>query len=447
MGIDRSNVRFVLHTAMPKLMEHYQQETGRAGRDGLEAECVLLHSGGDFMSWKWIMEKSAAEPGVDPSFLPSALKHLEDLDRYCRGASCRHSALVQYFGQTYSKENCAACDICLGDAEPVPEAVTIAKKILSCVARVQERFGVGHVVSILRGENTEAVRKREHDQLTTFGLLREFAKGDVRDWIHQLVGQAALAQEQVTLPDGKQVPILKLNDASWEVMRGQRTVRLMQPMRREKDTSVKKSRIETDAWEGVDRELFEQLRVLRRKLAEERRWQPYLIFGDTTLRELARSRPSTLERMRLLYGVGEKKLRDFGEAFLEVIRNYCDANDVKLDPMTRVPTLAPIRTAARPSPVRELACRLFREQCAVEDVMHQTGRSHSTVMGYLAEWIRDERPESIQTWVTPEIYRRVAEAAKKVGTDRLKPIFVKLAEQVPYDTIRLVVAHSTLKPG
>src|SRR5262249_50826026 len=152
-----------------------------------EAECVLLHSGQDYQAWKWILEKSAAEPGVDAWFLPSALKHLGDMDRYCRGAVCRHRALVEYFGQEYAAERCGACDICLGDAEAVPDAVTVARKILSCVARVKERFGVGHVVAVLRGENTEAVRKRKHDQLSTFGLLREHARADVRDWVHQLV--------------------------------------------------------------------------------------------------------------------------------------------------------------------------------------------------------------------------------------------------------------------
>src|SRR5262249_5920836 len=158
-----------------------QQETGRAGRDGLEAECVLLHSGSDFFTWKSIIEKSAAEPGMDPGFLPNALRHLNDLDRYCRGAVCRHRALVEYFGQTLDVGICGACDLCLGDTEEVPDAVVVAQKILSCVARVQERFGVGHVVSVLRGENTEKVRKFEHEKLTTYGLLKDHSKAEVRD--------------------------------------------------------------------------------------------------------------------------------------------------------------------------------------------------------------------------------------------------------------------------
>ena len=176
MGIDRSNVRFVLHTAMPKSLEHYQQETGRAGRDGLEAECVLLYSGGDMFSLRSMLEKSAKEAGNE-AHLPGVLRHLDDMDRYCRGAMCRHSALVRYFGQTYEGDTCNACDVCLGDTESVPDATVVAQKILSCVARVKERFGIGHVAAVLRGENTENVRNRGHDKLTTFGLLERFAFG------------------------------------------------------------------------------------------------------------------------------------------------------------------------------------------------------------------------------------------------------------------------------
>ena len=122
MGIDRSNVRFVLHTGMPKSIEHYQQETGRAGRDGLEAECVLLHSGGDFVTWKRILKKSAEENTVDADFLPNALAHLEEMSSYCRGAACRHRVLVEHFGQSFASANCQACDLCLGEVDLEPRA-------------------------------------------------------------------------------------------------------------------------------------------------------------------------------------------------------------------------------------------------------------------------------------------------------------------------------------
>jgi ATP-dependent DNA helicase RecQ len=436
MGIDRSNIRFVLHTAMPKSIEHYQQETGRAGRDGLEAECVLLHSGSDFMSWKWILEKSASEPGVDASFLPVAMKHLEDLDRYCRGAVCRHKALVQHFGQSYDIESCGACDLCLGDAEEVPEALIVAQKILSCVARVKEGFGINQVVGVLRGEHTENIRKRGHDKLSTYGLLKDCRRPDVRDWVYQLIGQGVLLQV------GDEYPLLRLNPLSWEVMHGKRKVRLVQPVSRKKGERPEKSKADTVSWEGVDQELFEALRGLRRELAEQRSVPPYVIFSDATLRELARMRPSSLERMRLVYGIGDAKLRDLGNRFLSVIDTHCRERSLTRDQAASpVKSPEPRKPSSRPNSARDLAFQLFRKQTAIEDVMHQTGRGRAAVMDYLTEYIAETRPASIATWVAPKLYQRVAQAARRVGTDRLKPIFLELGEQVPYDEIRLVVAH------
>jgi ATP-dependent DNA helicase RecQ len=446
MGIDRSNIRFVLHTAMPKSIEHYQQETGRAGRDGLEAECILLHSGRDFFTWKSIIEKSGSEEGVDPAFIPNALKHLGDMDRYCRGALCRHKALVHYFGQSLKTEACAACDICLGDTEPVPDTLVVAQKILSCVARVQERFGAGHVISILRGENTEKVRKFNHDKLSTYGLLKDHGKADIRDWIYQLIGQQVLVQNDLQLSSGEKVPILGLNEASWEVMRKQRQVRLIRPARRDKP---EKAKAEAISWEGVDRSLFEELRVLRRRVAEERSQaeghpvQPYLIFSDNTLRELARLRPSTLETMRQVHGIGDIKLRDLGKRFLQAILDYCQLHNLPMNNKAPANAAESAKLPPRPNPVRTVAFQQFRQRAAIEDVMHQTSRARSTISDYLCQFIREERPLTIDCWVSKDLYQQVAAAARKMGTERLQPIYLALGEQVSYDDIRLVVTHLT----
>jgi len=436
MGIDRSNIRFVLHAAMPKSIEHYQQETGRAGRDGLEAECVLLHSGADYMTWKWIIEKSASEPGVDPSYLASSMKHLADMEAYCRRSLCRHAALVGYFGQSYERQSCAACDVCLGDAEDVPDATIVAQKILSCVARVKEGFGIAHVASILRGENTENIRKRGHDKLSTYGLLKECPKTHVRDWLYQLVGQGVLLQV------GDQYPVLKLTPAAWEVMRGERSVRLRQPVLRETAERPERSMADTVSWEGVDRGLFEAFRGLRKELAEQRRVPPYVIFSDATLRELARVRPSSLDRMRLIYGIGATKLADFGGRFLHLLDTYCRARGLERDVATK-PAPAPElpKLGARPSPQRDLAFDLFRSGTPLDEVARQTGRERSTLCGYLEDFVRAERPASVGAWVRDDLYQQIAAAARRVGTDRLKPIYLALGERVPYDDIRIVRAH------
>ena len=299
MGIDRSNVRFILHTAMPKSIEHYQQETGRAGRDGLEAECALLYSAADAIVWKSMIDESA-------------VRHLNDIDRYCAGVVCRHRALVEYFGQRYSAEPCNACDICLGETEDVPDALVVAQKILSCVVRVGQSFGVGHVVSVLRGEDNERVRQRRHDALSTYGLLKGFARNEIRDWIWQLVGQGVLAQTD------DEYPVLRLTEASRPLLRGEATVRLRKPIAAKKRSARPRGAAPTLA-APVDHDLFEALRRWRRAEADARGVPPYLIFSDRTLREVAQARPSTLLDLRAIYGIGDAKLAAFGKALLDVV--------------------------------------------------------------------------------------------------------------------------------
>ena len=297
MGIDRSNIRFVLHTGLPKSIEHYQQETGRAGRDGLEADCVLLYSAADVLVWKSIVDKSA-------------MRLLDEIDRYARGAVCRHRALVSYFGEEYTTPNCGACDLCLGDVEEVADATVIAQKILSCVIRVDQRFGIGHVISVLRGETIERVRKLGHDRLSTYGLLSEYGQSELRDWIYQLIGHGLLQQ------DGDKYPVLKITEAARPVLRGDESVRLVQIARKERR---RKSKSESESWEGVDPALFESLRKFRRELAAARGVPAYIILGDRSLREVARLRPRTLTQLSEVYGIGEKKLVDLGPKILAVV--------------------------------------------------------------------------------------------------------------------------------
>jgi ATP-dependent DNA helicase RecQ len=228
-------------------------------------------------------------------------------------------------------------------------------------------------------------------------------------------------------------------------MKKAREIRLRRSVRRQKDETAKKSKADMTSWEGVDRELFEELRTLRLRWAEERAVPPYIIFSDNTLRELARVRPSNLERMRLLYGIGEQKLRDFGQPVLERILAYCAEHQLPLDQATAsLPRYEePRKETTRLNPQRSLAFEEFRRGTAIAKIVTQTGRSESTIIGYLAEFIREEKPATIVHWVPDAVYQRVAAAARQVGTDRLKPIFLALGEQVPYDQIRLVVTHLT----
>ncbi|MBI3862478.1 MAG: DNA helicase RecQ [Planctomycetia bacterium] len=450
MGIDRSNIRYVLHTGMPKSIEHYQQETGRAGRDGLEAECVLLYSAGDSVLWKKIVQKSVAESGnpVDNDYLDNVFRHLADMENYCRPVTCRHRSLVEYFGQEFAGENCGACDLCTGESEALPDADTIAKKILSCVYRVNESFGIAHVASILRGANTAPIRERGHDKLTTYGLLKEHSQRELADWIGQLVGLGLVDQV------GNEYPILKLNAASWEVMKDLRTARLRYiPAARAAGAadgagkSSRASRAEAVSWEGVDRDLFERLRKLRHEQAAARGVPPYLIFGDATLRELARVRPAALEGLSKIYGIGEAKFRDFGQMFFEALDAECQARELSRNEAPVAKPQATGSASARSGSTTQAGTDLFRRGATIEEVMQATGRARSTVSQYLADFLKAEPQTSVDAWVPREIYQRVADAARDVGIEKMKPIYEALDGTVSYDDIRVVVAHLAASGG
>ncbi|MBN2217033.1 MAG: DNA helicase RecQ [Pirellulales bacterium] len=312
MGIDRSNVRCVLHASLPRSIEHYQQETGRAGRDGLEAECVLLYSAADALRWESLLRRGAEESAEHEEVLASRLGHLREMQRYASVMTCRHKMLSEYFGQPYEAADCRACDACLGEVEGIEEATIVAQKILSCVARVDERFGVGHVADVLLGADNDAVRRYRHDRLSTHGLLKDHTKKEIQSWIYQLLDQGLVARTEGDRP------ILQLNDQSWAVMRGNLPVRLFRPKKPRREQTP----VEEASWDQVDRALFDRLRQWRRDVAETRGVPPYVIFHDRTLRALAAARPTRVDELHNIHGMGEKRLADFGADLIQVIGDY-----------------------------------------------------------------------------------------------------------------------------
>jgi ATP-dependent DNA helicase RecQ len=433
MGIDRSNVRFVVHAAMPKTIEHYQQETGRAGRDGLLSECVLLYSGADFLSLKSVIEKSGAEANAAPEYVAASVRQLEEMSRYCRGAVCRHKALVTYFGQEYDAPNCGACDLCLGDTQLVPDALTVAQKIISCVARVKESFGIAHVIDVLRGADTANVRARRHNELSTYGLLKDVPKADLRDWVYQLIGQGVLVQTE------DEYPLVKLNPASWAVLRGQHPVRLVRLVRRESAGAGPRA---AELPAGADADLFETLCQVRRREAVRAKVKPELVFSDAVLAEVARGRPTTERALSRISGVGEYRLKQYGQAFVAAVVAHCRTTGLSTDvPPPRPAAVAAPAPASKPSAQRDQMFELFRTGASVAAVAAKTGLSPDTVTNYLADFVWEEKPESIFAWVPEDVCERVAAAAEIHGTAKKKPVFLELNGEVGYDHIKVVFAY------
>ena len=439
MGIDRSNVRFVVHASIPKSIEHYQQETGRAGRDGLPAECVLFHSAGDAITLKKITEASLIEAGAREEIINASRNQIEEMSRYCRTPVCRHKALVAYFGQSYENESCGACDICLGDTDDVPDAKILAQKILSCVYRVQERFGVNYVVEILLGARTQVVLQRGHDKLSTHGLLKEIPKAQLRDWVYQLIGQGALELE------GTEYPILKLNASSKAILFGDGQPRLIRTVAASTAKERKQAAAPSNAIEHADHALFEKMKQLRRQLASEQKVPPFVIFSDNVLLEMSATRPSTLEGMLNVPGIGNVKLNAYGRKFLEAIHEYCGPNAIEMDVHWKKGVeLQPARPrVARPGGMgtKSITYPMLREGKSFEAIAVRAEITVGTVISHLLDLIQEEPMASIDIWLPLELQTRILAAAEAVGRDRLKPIFEYLEQTVPYELIRLMLSY------
>src|SRR5215831_11680229 len=409
MGIDRSDVRAVVHAAMPKSIEHYQQETGRAGRDGLEAECVLLYSAADVIRWESLIEKSASEADAPQQVMEASRNLLEHMRRFCNGIHCRHRTLSQYFGQTLPNRPCGACDVCLNEIEGLEDSTVTAQKILSCVARTGQQFGAEHIVDVLVGADTERVRRWRHQQLSTYGLMKDTDRKTLTNMLYQLLDDGLLDR---TAGDR---PVFKLNENSMAVLRGHRAVQLLQPK-----TKVRKTRFDEDSWEGVNRDLFEVLRTIRLETAGARRLPSYVLFSDATMREMARLRPGSPEALLGIRGVGERKVADLGPRFLEVIAEYCKSHGLPLNTTSNSPTGR--KKSKDRGDAKQKAFELFAQRESLEHVAEATDRAVSTLCGYLVEFIQTHPAQSVDSWVTSDAYGKVADAVKELGV-YLKPIF------------------------
>ncbi len=420
MGIDKPDVRFVIHAGMPKSLEHYQQEAGRAGRDGLASECVLLYSKADHGFWRRLLAD------LEDDVYSAAVGKLDDMNGYCTQVECRHKRLVEYFGQPFLKKECDACDVCLDEVDCHEDSLKIAQQVLTCVGILGDVAGPSYTTLVLAGANDERIRTKRHHELPVWGALSAHHRNDVRDWIEQLVGQGYLRKQG-------EYNILSVTDTGESVLLGDESPRLLKPaVRKPKGAQAQRKK----TWEGVDMGLVDRLKAKRLELARERGKPAFVIFGDATLKDMALRQPQSYEELLNVQGIGEKKCNDFGGVFLEVIDQYQSGEGESVAEPSSESKAKPNRSEF----AKARAFEGFVEGQAMEEVASRCGLTEKKAYSLLLEYISERDVLESWPWVSHGERSDIVKAVLAVGTGRRKTLFDYLGGQIAYEAIDIVLA-------
>jgi ATP-dependent DNA helicase RecQ len=431
MGINKPNVRFVIHHDLPKNIEGYYQETGRAGRDSLPSDCTLLFSAADVAKInRFIEDKPPNEREV-------ARKQLDQMMDFAESTECRRAALLRYFGETYPEANCGSCDNCLNPKQTM-DATVIAQKYLSCVYRIREKsgfpMGMGHVASVLMGKDLEKIRRFGHDKLSTYGIGKEIKAAS---W-------NSIGRELIRLGYLRQIP--EIMNAVEMTADGMKALKARTPiLLTTRPVKGKERRRESD---DFDLDLFEELRALRKRLADERAVPAYVVFSDVTLRQIAREYPVDLESFGRVSGVGEKKRAEFGEKFTGVVQSYLAGHTRKefarqIEPVQSAPAVKKASPAEGTEGTVQQTLRMFREGKTLEEIATVRGLKIWTLCSHLEEAILLGEKVDIGQFASAEEQTEIREAIRKIGPSTLTELRDFLQNRYSFEVLRLVRASQS----